>query len=335
LRILIKGFLLLNKSYYIFFVFVLGWSVSCFCDKIVKGKYGGEFLSIGVGARPLSMGGAYTAAVEDVTGIYWNPAGLISMKTIQLHGMHSERFSGIVNWDFAGVGLPLDNTTAIGLGFFRLGVDGIQFTALRNPSLDLGEEYIDESGRRTLNIPYIYKTIYDNEMAFIFSFAKKSAAKFSYGGNIKVIRKKAGEYNAWGLGFDFGIMLNPFHTMKLGVVLVDGTSTMLAWNGGRRELILPHLKLGMAYPVRVSWFDLLSVFDMSFNMDMGVDICGGLELSYKKRAALRMGLNNGQFTTGAGIKLAFIELDYGFSSHMDLGDTHRISLTFFGDKDIL
>ena len=37
------------------------------------GKYAGEFMSLGVGARPLSMGGAYVALANDVTSGYWNP----------------------------------------------------------------------------------------------------------------------------------------------------------------------------------------------------------------------------------------------------------------------
>jgi hypothetical protein len=34
----------------------------------------------GVGARPLGMGQAFTAVSDDVTSIYWNPAGLGFLK---------------------------------------------------------------------------------------------------------------------------------------------------------------------------------------------------------------------------------------------------------------
>ena len=39
-------------------------------------KYSGEFLAIGVGGRPLGMGGAFVSLVNDVTAGYWNPGAL-------------------------------------------------------------------------------------------------------------------------------------------------------------------------------------------------------------------------------------------------------------------
>ena len=40
----------------------------------------------GFGTRALAMGGAYTAVANDYSGIYFNPAGLASMKTSQFYG---------------------------------------------------------------------------------------------------------------------------------------------------------------------------------------------------------------------------------------------------------
>jgi len=37
---------------------------------------GFTFMKIGVGARPVSMGGAYTAVADDANALFWNPAGL-------------------------------------------------------------------------------------------------------------------------------------------------------------------------------------------------------------------------------------------------------------------
>ncbi len=39
-----------------------------------------------VGARALGMGGAFIGVADDVTTVYWNPAGLINCKTIEGHG---------------------------------------------------------------------------------------------------------------------------------------------------------------------------------------------------------------------------------------------------------
>ncbi|MDZ7338396.1 MAG: hypothetical protein ONB30_07645, partial [candidate division KSB1 bacterium] len=57
------------------------------------GKYAGEFMSVGVGARALGMGGAHVAVAKDVTAGYWNPAGLAWVTFPQLAAMHAERFA--------------------------------------------------------------------------------------------------------------------------------------------------------------------------------------------------------------------------------------------------
>ena len=57
--------------------------MSIFCAAFLNGqtinRYGtttANFLEIGVGSRATSMGDAYVAVANDVSSIYWNPAGL-------------------------------------------------------------------------------------------------------------------------------------------------------------------------------------------------------------------------------------------------------------------
>lgn len=303
-------------------------------------KYAGAFLENGVGARPLGMGGAYTALSEDVTAIYWNPAGLVKVKKIEFHGMHAERFSGIVNWDFIGAATRIDQKTSLGIGFFRLGIDGIPLTRLVDPSQELGEVIIDENGRRIINTPYVYKYVNDSESALYLSFARKKSEKFSYGGSVKFLYKAVGENNAWGLGFDIGVMYSPLDSLKLGLLFSDGTSTLLAWNTGRKELIPPHLRIGSAYSFHYSFLQFLPVLDLRVNFEnressqlsidlMGIDLHTGMEIRLKKMIAFRLGLDSGLFTAGSGIRVSAFRVDYGFLGHSELGNTHRISLTYF------
>jgi len=302
-------------------------------------KYAGAFLEKGVGARPCGMGGAFTGLSEDVTAIYWNPAGLIKIKRMEFHGMHAERFSGIVNWDFLGVAARIDQKTSLGIGFFRLGIDGIPLTRLVDPSRELGEIIIDNQGREIINTPYAYKYVNDSESALYFSFARKKSKKISYGGSVKFIYKAVGVNNAWGLGFDLGIMYNPLDSLKLGLLLSDGTSTLLAWDTGRKELIPPHLRIGSAYYFNYSFLQFIPVLDLRVNFEnressqikinlMGIDLHTGMEIQFKKMIAFRFGLDNGLFTAGSGISFSAFRIDYGFSSHTELGNTHRISLTY-------
>lgn len=60
----------------------------------------GADLGVGIGARAISMGGAFTAICNDASAVFWNPAGLTQLKDNQifLSGDYPKEFSsaGIV-----------------------------------------------------------------------------------------------------------------------------------------------------------------------------------------------------------------------------------------------
>ena len=45
------------------------------------GNAGGEFLTIPMGARGVAMGQSFTAVVDDISALWWNPAGLGFMRS--------------------------------------------------------------------------------------------------------------------------------------------------------------------------------------------------------------------------------------------------------------
>src|SRR5688500_15648879 len=47
------------------------------------GARAAEFLTVPVGARGTALGSAFAAAADDITSIYWNPAGLGFMERAQ------------------------------------------------------------------------------------------------------------------------------------------------------------------------------------------------------------------------------------------------------------
>src|SRR5260221_2833946 len=48
-------------------------------DNTGYGGTAGEFLLLGAGARGAALGGAFSALTQDVTSLYYNPAGLAQM----------------------------------------------------------------------------------------------------------------------------------------------------------------------------------------------------------------------------------------------------------------
>ena len=303
-------------------------------------KYAGEFLAIGVGGRALGLGGAYSALVGDVTAGYWNPAGLTSLQYPQLSLMHDERFAGLVNYDYAGFALPVDRTTTLALSVIRLGVDDIANT--QNGWIDLNHDGLLDGSETPdySNITYFNAA----DWAIYFSYAKRVNSIFSYGANLKYIHRQLLTISANGIGFDLAAQYNPVAGLHLAANLQDITTTLVAWNDGRNELISPTVKLGSAYVLNALQGTFMPAFDIDVRFEnrqlaanahigrISLDFHEGLEYEYQHLVALRAGYSDiGSVNVGAGIHLPKFDIDYSFSkfdSQDQLGNTHRISITF-------
>jgi len=314
-------------------------------------KYSNEFLAVGVGARALGMGSAYTAAVNDVTSGYWNPAGLLGVKgDLQIGAMHSEYFAGIAKYDYIGLAKPIDSMSTIGFTFVRFGIDNIPNT------IDL----IDPSG----NIDYDRITSFSSaDHAFIISYARKMKVPgLSIGGNAKVIYRRVGSFGkAWGFGLDAGVQYLRGRS-RFSAVFRDVTGTFNAWSytldqrtidvfaqtgnvipENSVEVTLPRLTLGVAHQFKFgSKFDLLAAVDLENTFDgkrntliqsdaVSVDPRVGIELGYAGVVYVRAGMSNMQYVTditdqrqlsvqpniGLGLKIKSVSLDYALT---DIGD---------------
>lgn len=246
-------------------------------------KYAGEFLSIGAGARGLGMGGAFCAVVDDVSSGYWNPAGLYLVQHQQAQFMHSERFGGLVSYDYLGYGRS-DGTTGLGASLFRTGIgdipntnslpwydtgsDGVfgedgtgepgdagndDYDPATNPGgtegngeWDAGEEIIYDESLIT----------YDSavDWALYLSWSRRLNQNFSVGASAKVVRRGLMGYSAFGLGLDIGARYQPSEAFSVGLNLQDISGTHLFWNNGVNESVLPTVKLGLALRWPISKF---------------------------------------------------------------------------------
>ena len=319
-----------------------------YSGKIVKAKYAGEFMSTGVGARALGMGGTFVAISEDVTAGYWNPSVLSTLEYPQLAGMYAERFASIVNYNYGGVALPFGKRSGLSLSFIRLAVDDIPNTT--NALIDYGKDgvantgdegegngKIDDGERIDPNQVFYFNSA---EYAAYLSYGTKRRDNFYYGGNVKVLRKGIGKNSAWGMGFDLACLWKPYPNLNVGANLQDITTTLLVWDTGRQEAITPTSKIGVAYFWESSKIagQIIPAFDMDIRFEnrrisaqynlgsVSFDLHFGAEYRLKNLLAFRLGLDTGRFTAGAGIKLPRLNVDYAFLSHQDLGDTHRISV---------
>jgi hypothetical protein len=327
----------------LFYIAVLGallFPAWIFPVSFVTAKYGGAFLAGGVGARSAGMGNAHAAAVEDASALYWNPACLVMLKRLEIQGMHAERFSGLVNADYIGAAFPLGGKTALGAGFYRLAVDGIPVTRLVDPSLPMGELIWDNQSRLVQNVPTVSGTVVNQEMAFFFSYSRQSSAFWNWGAGMKMLHKQVGGYSAWGLGFDLGILLFPYRDCRVGFMLQDVTTTLLAWNGKRKERILPRFRTGLCYPFLIRSIRLVPAVDAEAFLEspdrrtgsVSVDFHTGLELELFRRVSVRTGMERGGWSVGAGMTFSSVRVDYAFIPDSELGASQRISTSITFDS---
>lgn len=314
-------------------------------------KYSNEFLAIGVGARALGMGSAFTGVVNDVTSGYWNPAGILGVKgDLQVGVMHSEYFAGIAKYDYIGLAKPIDSNSTIGFTFVRFGIDNIPNT------IDL----IDPSG----NIDYDRITSFSTaDHAFIVTYARKLGIPgLRLGGNAKVIYRRVGQFGqAWGFGLDGGLQYDR-DRWRFSAVARDVTGTFNAWSYtldqrtidvfqqtnneipvNSVEVTLPRLILGAARQFDIGEkFDLIAAVDLENTFDgrrntllrtgtWSSDPRIGLELGFAGVVYVRTGLSYFQYVTdlsdkrqlsmqpnlGLGLRIKSVSLDYALT---DIGD---------------
>lgn len=336
-------------------------------------KYAGEFMADGGGARALGMGSAFVAVADDASATFWNPAGLLSVESRQVLAMHSERFGDLVDRDFASYVHPLTprngERAALGFTIIRLGVDDIAFTEHLTPILDTNNDgTVDDVELLEIVRPDIQSQIRlesDQEWAFLGTYAR-DMGDWQLGLNAKFIVQSVGDYSAWGLGLDLGVLRRDWwRSLDVGLKLQDATSTYLSWSTGRNETIAPVVVPGVAY----QWsfpdlsLDLTAAGALSMHFDNrgrrdddnpgegGVDQFGyqafggffedmtsnaflGLEATLSQRAHLRLGSNSGfgskYLTYGVGFELGQLGVDYALAGDVLEIDqrTHRVSLHY-------
>lgn len=311
---------------------------STFANNFKFAKYAGEFLSIGVGGRALGMGGAFTSVANDATAGYWNPAGLAELSNMHLILMHEERFAGIVNYDYIGLAMKPANFFSLAFSIIRVGVDDIPYT--NNAFLDNNGNGIFDPDTDRLD-PDKISFVSSSDWIMITSFARNINERFSFGGNVKLIYRKIGQNSGIGIGFDIGIKYK-ISRFVVGAILKDATSTLIAWDTGRNELVIPSIVAGISREFEIFWGKFIPSIDLITRFEgrdktslVGTDLVSfdlnlGGEYTFKEKISIRAGFTeNRELTLGAGLRLNRLDVDYSFAKfNSEIGNTHRISLKF-------
>jgi hypothetical protein len=333
------------KKYFVKKTNVVAFStLLIFSPLIADTKYTAAFLELGVSAKALSVGGAYAAQYGEASGYYWNPAGLGTVQGIELSAMYSSLYGNLTeplaNFNHLGASATLRGGGHFAINWIRFAVDEIP----RYPDLK-GESYgqrLTDPNLRPSGVALGY--FKDTEDAVYFSFALNNQfnlplgwlyldlpIQLPVGVNFKWIRQRIFNSRASGLGLDIGAMIR-FDMGQLwntrwmsyftfGISAIDLTQTVLTWNSDHEETIKRNVMPGISYdqpmPAHAGTLRFFWAHSSRYNTQHY-----GLEYDVKG-IAIRCGLNDKNFSAGAGLKFWKLRIDYAFVTQ-DLGNSHRI-----------
>lgn len=187
-------------------------------DNTGYGGTAGEFLLLGAGARGAALGGAFAALTQDVTSLYYNPAGLAQMAR---PGAMVSTYSYVANtrYSWVGIGLPMSGgARAFGVSVGTFGFSDQPVYTLEDPD-GTGETY-------SVAETFIGAT-----------YSQNFSDRFSAGFTAKMISDHLGSTSATGFAIDFG---TNFHAMVgdrpiRAAFIIDNLGSNLRHDGAALE----------------------------------------------------------------------------------------------------
>ncbi len=294
------------------------------------GSTAAPFLNIAVGPRAIAMGGAFVATADDITALYWNPAGVSRMGTSGATFNHTQWFADI-NYNYAGAVVNLGEMGAVGMQIQYLDYGDIEVTNL-----------VEQEGTGEMYNP--------SDMAIGLTYAYNLTDRFSMGGTVKYVQQTIWNSSASTVAFDIGVLFHSeIYGLRIGSSItnfgsdmqIDGKALYVQHDvdpnsNGNNNQILAKLntdefpipltfRVGLAMDVFNDDMNKLTVaVDALHPNDNDESLNAGAEYVFMNILALRGGyksifLDNSveSYTLGAGLKYEFapnlvVSFDYAY-----------------------
>jgi hypothetical protein len=313
------------------------------------GTAAATFLEIPVGARAVGFGSAFVSLSNDVTALYWNPAGIARSTLNEATLAHTNWIAG-TKFDFAGLVIPMGDFGTMGFSFTQLGMEDMKVRTVELPE-GTGEYF---SAR---------------DMAIGVSYARLLSDRFAVGFTGKFIQETIWHESASALALDVGTI---FRTDLIGGLTIGaslsnfGSSMTLSGRDARSYIRVDPSKLGSndQIPVQIefdSW-DLPLLFqlglsttalktddfrwtvagDAMYPSDYFESFCLGTEVAFRNYFFLRAGFTSigppdsdrGGLSLGIGLTSDVIategihvSFDYAYRDMGRLEGVHVISFS--------
>ena len=289
------------------------------------------FNDIGVGARPLGLGGAFVALADDSNAANYNAAGLGYINEIHLGVTHAQRFNGLITYNNISGVIPFGRAGSIGASLGVLGEDS--------------EIYREQTVRVSYgNVLFKQLAIGANLKLFGISF---DAANEFVAENQYFVQTSSS-----AVSLDVGVIAKPFQSLSLGASVENLLPADMSISDTQTDSVPLNIRAGLAYRLE-------SIAEMSAqgaavsNLLKGslvtlevvsrngeIHIRTGVEVWLNKSIAVRggYGVKNGSSSAGtvnlggsAKVPIAktALQLDYGLqllSGNLQDNTTQRFSL---------
>jgi len=320
------------------------------------GLAGGQFLKIGVGARGAGMAGAYSGVANDITSIFWNPAGLAEVDGYGADFSHTFWFAGMAH-TFAGLSIPVSEKFRVAASFVNFNSGDIAITTTDQP---------DGTGG-------IYSV---SDIAVGLTLAGYLTEHFSFGVTGRYVSHAFTNMSAGGFVFDIGTRYDTdFNGITLGFSInslgtpqqFDGpevTSTNPVYNGVDASPIDMQIQtssfempLSFRAGIGVDMFqgfvmdrpatdadgtvihDWIVAADFETFADVPEQFAVGTEYTFREFVSLRAGYRFGsdQFGLSGGVGINYQsgsfdgKIDYSISPSTELGLINRLSVALSFD----
>ncbi|MBK7629913.1 MAG: PorV/PorQ family protein [Ignavibacteriales bacterium] len=286
-----------------------------------------QFLKIGVGGRATAMGDAFIAVANDVSALYWNPAGLTQFSENQVMFSHNQWVVDI-NHDFLGAVYHLDETNTFGVSLTSLSMDEMKVTTEYAP-FGTGE-YFGFS-----------------DIGFSISYSRKMTEQFSFGGTVRYIEESLdklkmrgimidlGTYYWTGLGTSrFAVTVTNFGNDLApdGEVILVGNRTKSDWQSFSPPTMF---RIGFAFePYEDDQNKITTSIQLNHPNDNSENLSLGFEYVWNKmffaRGGYKINVDEQNYSFGAGVNVPVsitnVSVDYAYANFTRLGSAHRFSI---------
>ncbi|MFH1278728.1 MAG: PorV/PorQ family protein [Candidatus Eisenbacteria bacterium] len=280
------------------------------------------FLRIGVGARAVGMGEAYTAVAEGAEGLEWNPAGIGQLNHAALSTEYMSYLEDIHGGSVV-FAQPVGRRTTFGLSLRFFSIRDIPRTTLENPTGDgLGD-------------------FTSTDLCLKGSLAYRLGRNIFVGASGAIVTGAIDQESALAMSADFGLLMRNFwRRLRIGGT-VRNFGTVNSGYLQEADPLPTRVAAAAAYP----FFDrrLLVAGEWSWAVDWDNSLDVGVEWEGVTDFFLRAGYRShfsevrdrsedgdlAGLTFGLGLrKIRGYRFDYAYASMADLGGTHRFSFSW-------